>query len=193
MDVYLFPSGPPEVHYHPEGGQLQSLDLQEDDEPYPQVPHGYENGEVSGSGSEGEEEEEAPPVPPRGKSLSPETKPGVTGMNAAREELLNGSMMNTATTTTAGHFLGRGRGDAGTQSPLYHTAAVSTPANARGRGRGGEEEGVSPPQVPAKSSSRKRGPEVDEAALMSELNEISNIIAEQERRSKPATEENQQM
>ena len=117
-------SGPPEVHYHDQREPFQSLDSQEEDEPYPQVPHGYENGEVSGSDSERkdeeveeEEEEEAPPIPPRGKSLSPETKPGVSGMNAAREELLNGRMMTTAT----GHFLGPGRGDAVTQSPpLYH-------------------------------------------------------------------------
>ena len=156
---------------------------EEEDEPYPQVPHGYENGEVSGSDSEREdkeeeeEEEEAPPIPPRGKSLSPETKPCVSGMNAAREELLNGRMMN----TTTGHFLGPGRGDAATQSPpLYHGSA-HLPTSVRGGGGGNEDE--VPPQVPPKSS-RKQGPEVDEAALMSELNEISSLIAEQERRSK---------
>lgn len=195
MFVLLLP-GPPEVHYHNQQPPFQSLDSQEDDEPYPQVPHGYENGEVSGSGSEGEEEEEeeAPPIPPRGKSLSPETKPGVAGMNAAREELMNGT-----TATTTGHFLGRGRGDATSQSPLSNqVVSAHLLASVRGGG-GGEREGghdTTPPQVPAKStSSRKWSPEVDEAALMSELNEITNLIAEQERRSKtqPVSPEQQQV
>ena len=169
------PPGPPEVHYQ-EGVCPPQLPG-EDDEPYPQVPHGYENGEVSESDKEEEkeeeeeeEEEEAPPIPPRGKSLSPETK----GLNAAGRELVNGS--------TAGHFLGRERGDAASQSPLSDEIGTA----------GGTSDDVAPPTP--EQSSRKRGPEGDEEALLSELNEIENIISEREgRETHLAQQENQQM
>lgn len=164
--------GPPEIHYHEAGPSVSRTETLEDDEPFPQVPRGYENGEVSGSGSE--EEEEPPPIPPRGKSLSPETKSNAM-MTATGKGLINGS---------ADHFLGGGRGDGVSLSPLLNengSAAVSMVASVS---EGGEE---TPPPIPGKLHAKELESggemEADEEALLSELNELKNLLSEHERQT----------
>ena len=173
-------SGPPEVHFHEAGPA--SAELQEDDEPFPRVPQGYENGEVSGSESEEREEEEGeepPPIPPRGKSLSPDTKSDAM-MNAAGKGLIKGSVEN----GTADHFLGGGRGDGRYLSPLSSKSGSAAVAPS------GSEEEEAPPPIPEKScGKRPAAPESDreavaeEEALLSELDELTNMLAEHERRT----------
>ena len=143
------------------------------------MPHGYENGEVSGSGSEEEEEEEeeeAPPIPPRGKSLSPDTK----SLNAARRELMNGN------SSTAGHFLGGGRGGTLSQSPLSGKGGLTAAAVAANV-RGPDDRAV-PPSVRSGGGEGGQFKE-EEEALLSELNELENMYEEQERRNAATQQE----
>ena len=170
--LYNYFIGPPQTHYH-ESGPSHSKGSEGNEEPLPQVPHGYENGEVSGSGGKGDKEE-GPPIPPRGKSLSPETN-STAMMNAAGKELMNRS-------TTTGPFLGGGRGD-DIQSPLWNGSgsAIHLPTN-------GEEEEEVPPPIPGKRADEKtrnqsREIEAEEAALISELNELQNLLSEHEGRT----------
>ena len=150
---------------------------QEDEEPFPQVPRGYENGEFSGSESEREEKEEEkpPPIPPRGKSLSPETN-STALVSAASKKLMNGG---------ADHFLGVGRGDAASQSPLSNKSGSTVMAASVSEGEGGQVAS----SVPPGKSPRERAPEpnsemeADEEALLMELDELKNLLSEHERRS----------
>ena len=124
---------------------------------------------MSGSDSE---EEAPPPIPPRGKSLSPDSQSNAM-MNAAGKELMNGS-------TSAGHFLGVGRGDITSQSPLRNKSG-STHASAS------EEDEEALPRPPGDERGAPLEPirevTADETALLSELNELQSLISEHERRT----------
>lgn len=129
------------------------------------VPCSYENGEVSGSASEGEEE--PPPIPRRGKSLSPDMKSNEM-MNTAGMELINGS---------ADHFLGEGRGGGASLSPLLNKNGATND-----RGEEGKEDG--PLHSPGKPHVKGHGKEVEvEEALISELDQLNQMISEHERRA----------
>ena len=96
-------------------------------------------------------------------------------------------------TMTTGHFLGEGRGDIASLSPLSE-CGVRSAALGGASDRGGSVAGskdVSQP-VPGMSS-QKQPPVADEAALLSELDEIENLITEQERRRTVLQQDTQQM
>ena len=157
-------------------GPSQSQEPQEEEEPFPQVPQGYENGEFSGSESEREEEEEEeekpPPIPPRGKSLSPETN-STAIMTAVSKKLMNGG---------ADHFLGVGRGDAASQSPLSNKSGSIVAGTSGSEGEGGQVTlHVQPEKSPREQPNREM--EADEEALLMELDELKNLLSEHERRS----------
>ena len=164
------PSGPPVTHYQKPS---PSHSPQEDEEPYPQVPRGYENGEVSGSESE-EEEENPPPIPPR-KNLTPE-KNSTAILNAAGKELMNGG---------AGHFLGVGRGDELSRSPLSNKSGSVVVVESASGGDGGQVASSAPPETSPREQApeSRRETEADEEALLTELNELKSLLSEQERLS----------
>ena len=150
------------IHYHEGGPPVSKDDSREDSEHVTLVPRGYENGEVSGSASEGEEE--PPPIPRRGKSLSPDIKRNEM-MNTAGMELINGS---------ADHFLGGGRGGGASLSPLSNKNGATND-----RGEDGKED--VPLYSPGKPHVKEHGRE--EEALISELDQLNQLISEHERQS----------
>lgn len=121
---------------------------------------------MSGSASEGEEE--PPPIPRRGKSLSPDVKSNEM-MNTAGVELINGS---------ADHFLGGGRGGGASLSPLSNKNGA---ANDRGEERKEDGPLYSPGKPHVKGHVREG--DVEEEALISELHQLNQLISEHENRT----------